>query len=187
MKACLFLYLALTLSRSHSLSSAQKQNETHQVTKKEVFEGGDPHLPYGLASMQVKKKREEKKKNTQSDFDRTFLRHPFRYSLLLLRSTAASGRAPSLRQERKERRRENESVAKRTAKENVFRFSSSPSSNLASFLDPDLVSLALSLFLLPLPKTFQGWRRTMEDAHLADVSSSGPEGVFGVFDGHGGR
>ena len=29
----------------------------------------------------------------------------------------------------------------------------------------------------------QGWRKTMEDAHIADVDS----GVFAVFDGHGGK
>ena len=34
----------------------------------------------------------------------------------------------------------------------------------------------------------QGWRRTMEDAHLAEVGlgSSNESAVFGVFDGHGG-
>ena len=33
-----------------------------QVTKKEVFEGGDPHLPFGLASMQVMKMENEEEK-----------------------------------------------------------------------------------------------------------------------------
>ena len=35
----------------------------------------------------------------------------------------------------------------------------------------------------------QGWRKTMEDAHVAATDISLPEGdakVFGVFDGHGG-
>ena len=38
----------------------------------------------------------------------------------------------------------------------------------------------------PLPHNTQGWRRTNEDAHLADAHPSDLEGVFGVFDGHGG-
>ena len=37
----------------------------------------------------------------------------------------------------------------------------------------------------------QGWRKSMEDAHIATtqlVSSSAPcSAMFGVFDGHGGR
>ena len=46
-------FLALTHTYGHQ-----------QVTKKEVFEGGDPHLTFGLVSMQVKKwqRRNEKKK-----------------------------------------------------------------------------------------------------------------------------
>ena len=32
----------------------------------------------------------------------------------------------------------------------------------------------------------QGWRRSMEDAHIAEVFSSGEGALFGVFDGHGG-
>lgn len=34
----------------------------------------------------------------------------------------------------------------------------------------------------------QGWRRTMEDAHIAEVGLNGDPGcaIFGVFDGHGG-
>lgn len=36
--------------------------------------------------------------------------------------------------------------------------------------------------------SMQGWRRTMEDAHIAEVGLSGDPGcaIFGVFDGHGG-
>jgi protein phosphatase 1G len=36
--------------------------------------------------------------------------------------------------------------------------------------------------------SMQGWRRTMEDAHLAEVAlPSDPDtAIFGVFDGHGG-
>ncbi|KAF6255979.1 protein phosphatase 2C [Scenedesmus sp. NREL 46B-D3] len=36
--------------------------------------------------------------------------------------------------------------------------------------------------------SMQGWRRTMEDAHIAEVGLSGHPGcaIFGVFDGHGG-
>lgn len=35
----------------------------------------------------------------------------------------------------------------------------------------------------------QGWRKRMEDSHIADVNLSGNSnlGVFGVFDGHGGN
>lgn len=33
----------------------------------------------------------------------------------------------------------------------------------------------------------QGWRRNMEDAHLADPDFHDGVGLFGVFDGHGGR
>lgn len=35
----------------------------------------------------------------------------------------------------------------------------------------------------------QGWRRTMEDAHIAavDLGDSPDAAMFGVFDGHGGR
>lgn len=35
----------------------------------------------------------------------------------------------------------------------------------------------------------QGWRRTMEDAHIAttDLGGSPNAAMFGVFDGHGGR
>jgi serine/threonine protein phosphatase PrpC len=32
----------------------------------------------------------------------------------------------------------------------------------------------------------QGWRKSMEDAHVAHTSPDGQLGVFGVFDGHGG-
>ena len=83
MVLALFPLLLFRLTLVFSLFFLQTHKLNLQVTKKEVFEGGDPHLPFGLASM-------------------------------------------------------------------------------------------------------QGWRRTMEDAHLADVSASAPEGVFGVFDGHGG-
>jgi serine/threonine protein phosphatase PrpC len=31
----------------------------------------------------------------------------------------------------------------------------------------------------------QGWRRTMEDAHTVSICEE--HGLFGVFDGHGGR
>jgi hypothetical protein len=33
--------------------------------------------------------------------------------------------------------------------------------------------------------SMQGWRRTMEDAHTVSVCEE--HGLFGVFDGHGGR
>ena len=33
----------------------------------------------------------------------------------------------------------------------------------------------------------QGWRNTMEDAHLTDLRVEGGAQVFGVFDGHGGK
>lgn len=35
----------------------------------------------------------------------------------------------------------------------------------------------------------QGWRKRMEDSHIADINvgSNGKTHVFGVFDGHGGR
>jgi serine/threonine protein phosphatase PrpC len=33
----------------------------------------------------------------------------------------------------------------------------------------------------------QGWRKSMEDAHIADLNVDGKgTAVFGVFDGHGG-
>lgn len=32
----------------------------------------------------------------------------------------------------------------------------------------------------------QGWRRTMEDSHIADMSIADDVAIFGVFDGHGG-
>jgi len=32
----------------------------------------------------------------------------------------------------------------------------------------------------------QGWRRSMEDSHIADTKLPGGVSVFGVFDGHGG-
>ena len=31
----------------------------------------------------------------------------------------------------------------------------------------------------------QGWRRSMEDAHIANTSLGGGCSLFGVFDGHG--
>ena len=34
----------------------------------------------------------------------------------------------------------------------------------------------------------QGWRKTMEDAHIAHVNFDGTgKSLFGVFDGHGGK
>jgi len=33
----------------------------------------------------------------------------------------------------------------------------------------------------------QGWRKSMEDAHIALTGLPGGVSVFGVFDGHGGR
>ena len=35
----------------------------------------------------------------------------------------------------------------------------------------------------------QGWRKRMEDAHIADINlgNSGQIHIFGVFDGHGGK
>ena len=34
----------------------------------------------------------------------------------------------------------------------------------------------------------QGWRRSMEDSHIANVADLGPGmSFFGVFDGHGGK
>lgn len=34
----------------------------------------------------------------------------------------------------------------------------------------------------------QGWRKTMEDAHIADTESLGEgRSLFAVFDGHGGK
>lgn len=33
----------------------------------------------------------------------------------------------------------------------------------------------------------QGWRNTMEDAHIAKVDLTDEVSVFGVFDGHGGE
>ena len=33
----------------------------------------------------------------------------------------------------------------------------------------------------------QGWRRTMEDSHIAQMNLTGNVSVFGVFDGHGGK
>ena len=35
--------------------------------------------------------------------------------------------------------------------------------------------------------SMQGWRRTQEDAHLIDVDKENCIGIFGVFDGHGGK
>lgn len=32
----------------------------------------------------------------------------------------------------------------------------------------------------------QGWRNTMEDAHIASIDLGQDTSVFGVFDGHGG-
>lgn len=32
----------------------------------------------------------------------------------------------------------------------------------------------------------QGWRRTMEDAHIANLDIGDGVSIFGVFDGHGG-
>jgi len=32
----------------------------------------------------------------------------------------------------------------------------------------------------------QGWRRSMEDAHIANITLGNGISVFGVFDGHGG-
>lgn len=44
------------------------------------------------------------------------------------------------------------------------------------------VQLTMSLFS-------QGWRRSMEDAHIATINlGNAPDAaIFGVFDGHGGR
>lgn len=33
----------------------------------------------------------------------------------------------------------------------------------------------------------QGWRRTMEDAHIANLDIGDGISIFGVFDGHGGK
>lgn len=33
----------------------------------------------------------------------------------------------------------------------------------------------------------QGWRKSMEDAHIAHLDLPGGVAVFGVFDGHGGK
>lgn len=33
----------------------------------------------------------------------------------------------------------------------------------------------------------QGWRRSMEDSHIANVSLPNGCSLFGVFDGHGGQ
>jgi len=33
----------------------------------------------------------------------------------------------------------------------------------------------------------QGWRRSMEDSHIANVSLPNGCSLFGVFDGHGGK
>jgi protein phosphatase 1G len=33
----------------------------------------------------------------------------------------------------------------------------------------------------------QGWRRSMEDAHIANLDIGDGVSIFGVFDGHGGR
>lgn len=32
----------------------------------------------------------------------------------------------------------------------------------------------------------QGWRRTMEDSHIANLDIGDGVSIFGVFDGHGG-
>jgi protein phosphatase 1G len=32
----------------------------------------------------------------------------------------------------------------------------------------------------------QGWRRSMEDAHIANLDLGDGVSIFGVFDGHGG-
>ena len=39
------------------------------------------------------------------------------------------------------------------------------------------------------PDLLQGWRRSMEDAHIAvlDLGNNADTALFGVFDGHGGR
>ena len=33
----------------------------------------------------------------------------------------------------------------------------------------------------------QGWRRTMEDSHIAHTDLDNGVSLFGVFDGHGGK
>jgi len=33
----------------------------------------------------------------------------------------------------------------------------------------------------------QGWRRSMEDAHIANLDIGDGVAIFGVFDGHGGK
>jgi serine/threonine protein phosphatase PrpC len=33
----------------------------------------------------------------------------------------------------------------------------------------------------------QGWRRSMEDAHIANTNLGNGLSLFGVFDGHGGK
>jgi serine/threonine protein phosphatase PrpC len=33
----------------------------------------------------------------------------------------------------------------------------------------------------------QGWRRSMEDSHIAEKDLGGGVSFFGVFDGHGGK
>jgi serine/threonine protein phosphatase PrpC len=33
----------------------------------------------------------------------------------------------------------------------------------------------------------QGWRKSMEDSHIANLEMEGGVCVFGVFDGHGGK
>lgn len=35
--------------------------------------------------------------------------------------------------------------------------------------------------------SMQGWRKTQEDSHIAELKLPNGEAIFGVFDGHGGK
>lgn len=146
----MFLLLPLLLFRAHALCPLFFSSRLHhqQVTKKEVFEGGYPHLPYGLASMQVK--NEKKKKTRLINKEAVVFKSFFKALALLFRSTAASKGVCSLRQEERERR----GRSKSTTQQSVFFSSLGHHRQILSspffftppsrFLDPDL---SLSSFL----------------------------------------
>ena len=50
-----------------------------------------------------------------------------------------------------------------------------------------MAELSSNLALSYSAVSMQGWRRTMEDSLIVSLQLSQGEGLFGVFDGHGGR
>lgn len=49
------------------------------------------------------------------------------------------------------------------------------------------IYLCLSVKIRYGLSSMQGWRRSMEDAHISNLDIGDGVAIFGVFDGHGGK